>query len=58
MRRLLAAMTLSLIATAAASKPLAGEFPSIEGGTLAIEDWRGKPVLVVNTASLCGFTPQ
>ena len=51
-------MTLSLIATAAASKPLAGEFPSIEGGTLAIEDWRGKPVLVVNTASLCGFTPQ
>ena len=58
MRRLLAAMTLSLIATAAASKPLAGEFPSIDGGTLAIEDWRGKPVLVVNTASLCGFTPQ
>lgn len=33
-------------------------FPSIDGGTLNMADWRGKPVLVVNTASLCGFTPQ
>ena len=33
-------------------------FPSIDGGTLSTADWRGKPVLVVNTASLCGFTPQ
>lgn len=33
-------------------------FPSIDGGTLSTADWRGRPVLVVNTASLCGFTPQ
>jgi len=33
-------------------------FESIDGAPLAMEDWRGRPVLVVNTASLCGFTPQ
>jgi glutathione peroxidase len=33
-------------------------FPSIDGGTLDLSDWRGRPVLVVNTASLCAFTPQ
>lgn len=33
-------------------------FPSIDGGTLDMGDWRGRPVLVVNTASLCAFTPQ
>lgn len=33
-------------------------FASIDGGTLALSDWRGGPVLVVNTASRCGFTPQ
>ncbi|MEL6644992.1 MAG: glutathione peroxidase [Pseudomonadota bacterium] len=33
-------------------------FPSIDGGDLALDDWRGRPVLVANTASLCGFTPQ
>jgi len=33
-------------------------FPGIEGGTLALRDWAGKPLLVANTASFCGFTPQ
>lgn len=33
-------------------------FPAIEGGQIDLEDWHGSPVLVVNTASLCGFTPQ
>ncbi|SMX43703.1 glutathione peroxidase [Maliponia aquimaris] len=33
-------------------------FDSIDGGTLSMDDWRGQPVLVVNTASRCGFTPQ
>lgn len=33
-------------------------FPSIDGGTLDTADWRGQPVLVVNTASLCGFSGQ
>lgn len=33
-------------------------FPSIDGGMLDTAQWRGQPVLVVNTASRCGYTPQ
>jgi glutathione peroxidase len=33
-------------------------FASIDGGEIDLGDWRGKPVLVVNTASLCGFAGQ
>lgn len=33
-------------------------FPSIDGGNLDSAEWRGRPVLVVNTASLCGFSGQ
>ena len=41
------------------SVALAGfTFTAIEGGKIDLEDWRGNPVLVVNTASLCGYTPQ
>jgi len=38
--------------------PGAWTFDSIDGGTLSMADWQGRPVLVVNTASRCGFTPQ
>ena len=34
------------------------EFLSIDGGKLPLDAWRGRPVLVVNTASYCGYTPQ
>ena len=34
------------------------EFTSIDGDSLPLEAWRGRPVLVVNTASYCGYTPQ
>ena len=34
------------------------EFTSIDGDRLPFEAWRGRPVLVVNTASYCGYTPQ
>ena len=33
-------------------------FESIDGGALPLDQYRGRPVLVVNTASQCGFTPQ
>jgi glutathione peroxidase len=34
------------------------EFEAIEGGALPLAQWRGKVLLVVNTASFCAFTPQ
>lgn len=33
-------------------------FRGITGETLALDEWRGRPVLVVNTASRCGYTRQ
>ncbi len=33
-------------------------FASIDGGEIDLADWAGKPVLVVNTASLCGYSGQ
>ena len=34
------------------------QFEAIDGGKLDTAQWRGKPVLVVNTASLCGYAGQ
>jgi glutathione peroxidase len=33
-------------------------FAAIDGGALPLSAWAGHPVLVVNTASYCGYTPQ
>lgn len=58
MRRILALILAVTLSGPAQSLPVTGTFASIDGGTLSVEDWRGSPVLVVNTASLCAFTPQ
>jgi glutathione peroxidase len=34
------------------------DFIAIEGHPLPLSQYRGQPLLVVNTASFCGFTPQ
>ncbi|MFN4057022.1 MAG: glutathione peroxidase [Roseinatronobacter sp.] len=33
-------------------------FKGLDGSPIDLAEFRGRPVLVVNTASLCGFTPQ
>src|SRR6195952_843630 len=33
-------------------------FPALAGGDIRLADYAGRPMLIVNTASLCGFTPQ
>ena len=33
-------------------------FPGLDGGEILLSSHSGQPILVVNTASLCGYTPQ
>lgn len=51
-----------LIGLFAATASMAGirdtTFSNIDGGTHSLAQWAGQPVLVVNTASQCGFTYQ
>jgi glutathione peroxidase len=46
--------------TAAAGEQLAWDFalPSLDGGMLDLGSFRGRVLLVTNTASFCGFAPQ
>jgi glutathione peroxidase len=52
--------TRTALAQAAMSRitAYAFSFPALAGGDIRLADYAGHPLLVVNTASLCGFTPQ
>ncbi len=60
--RILAILAACALTSAAVAGPLTdaptGTFASIDGGTLSLADWAGQPVLIVNTASFCAYTPQ
>ena len=55
---MLTAATVTTPVLAAAGSAFDFEFQSIDGKPMKLGDWRGKVLLVVNTASFCGFTKQ
>lgn len=59
-RALLAAAAGLAVTGARAADPVAWDFafPDIDGGTLKLAQFRGNAIMVVNTASFCGFTYQ
>jgi len=70
-RRHLLAMLAGGLATPAMAQPLstngaamspvtayAFSFTGLNGDAIRLADYSGKPIMVVNTASLCGYTPQ
>ncbi|NCW70371.1 MAG: hypothetical protein EBV86_17770 [Marivivens sp.] len=49
----------ALPASAGGNSPLPRvSFVNADGGMHDSADWAGHPVLVINSASRCGFTPQ
>lgn len=69
-RRTIVTATLAAIATPVVTRRAMAEaamsritayafsFPALEKGDIRLTDYAGQPLVVVNTASLCGFTPQ
>ncbi|TQE92773.1 MAG: glutathione peroxidase [Spiribacter salinus] len=56
--RIIVVLLAALIALPGYALDLETPFGSIDGGELSISDWSGNPVIVVNTASRCGYTQQ
>lgn len=56
--RLVVGLIFSVLAGAVMAAPRDAVFPSIDGGKITLSHYAGQPVLVVNTASQCGFTYQ
>ena len=54
------ASTRTALAQAAMSRitAYAFSFPALSGGDIRLAEYAGHPIMVVNTASLCGYTPQ
>jgi len=54
------ASTRAALAQAAMSRitAYAFSFPALAGGDIRLADYAGRPLMIVNSASLCGFTPQ
>lgn len=51
-------LTVTHMANAACSELYNHRFTTLQGSKINLCDYQDKPILVVNTASKCGFTPQ